>query len=147
MKWALGYLGAVAVAWAFIRGATRGQAPRPDRERGAVLVEYALILPVAVMLGVSGLFYGLAMVSDLRITHAVSQGVQLEEADAGALVLMAGGTLECYWQGTGPGGCFDDGLDGLERRQAVAVGETYHPPLFDPVTPRAEAVGVVPAEP
>src|SRR5690606_37875485 len=28
------------------------------RERGAVLVEYAIILPLAVMLGVSGLFYG-----------------------------------------------------------------------------------------
>src|SRR5690606_14722780 len=112
------------------------------RERGAIIVEYAIILPLAVMLGVAGLFYGLAMVSDLRITHAVGQAVYLDEVDAGTLITMAGGSMECWWYGDGPGGCFEDGLDHQYRVQVVATGTTYRPPLFDPVTPRAEAVAI-----
>lgn len=112
------------------------------RDRGAVLVEYAIILPLAVMLGLSGLYYGLAMVDDLRLTHAVSQAVYLDQADAGTLIDLAGGTMACYWYGTGPGNCFSDGLDHQTRVQIVAHGSTWNPPLFDPITPRAEAVAV-----
>ena len=96
------------------------------------------------MLGVSALFYGLAMVNDLRLTHAVSEAVHLAEDDAAAMVATGDGSMTCYWSGTGPGGCFDDGLDSLDRVQVMGEGKTWSPPLLDPVTPRAQAVGVTP---
>lgn len=113
-----------------------------SRDRGAAIVEYALILPVAIMLGVSGLFFALAMADEIRLQHAVSEAVYLLEDEAGYLIESAGGEMECFWKGTGPGGCFDDGIDHLTRVQVVAVGRTWHPPMFGSVTPRAEATAV-----
>lgn len=113
------------------------------RERGAVLVEYAIILPLAVMLGVSGLFYGLGVLESIRLEHAATEAVHVHEDTAATLVEQAGGTLVCFWAGDGEGGCFPDELEGLDRVQVVAESvKTYQPPLGARIVPTARAVAV-----
>lgn len=115
---------------------------RHNADTGAVLVEYALILPLAVLLSVTGLFYGLAVLEEYQLTATVTEAVHLVEDDASDLIESAGGDLVCYWAGEGVGGCYDDGI-GVARVQVVAEGKTWHPPLGAAVTVTAEAMRLI----
>lgn len=137
---------AQAVAWQrrVLRGTDIPATRRLAGDRGAVLVEYALILPLAVLLSVTGLFYGLGVLDSIRLERAATEAVHASHEDtAGDLIAQAGGSMACYWAGDGPGGCFPDDLDGLPRVQVVAEGnKTYQPPLGSKITPTAHAVAL-----
>lgn len=118
-----------------------------QRDRGVALVEAALVLPLIALLLAGGLGLGLAMVADVRLSHAAAQAAEgaaagiLEEDDAAALVESAGGAMSCFWTGTGAGGCYDDGLD-VDRHQVVAETVVVVPFIGEVrPTARASALG------
>lgn len=119
-----------------------------DSEHGVALVEAAVVLPVLVLVVAGGLILGLATVADVRLEQAVGEAARgaaagvVEEDAAGELVAGGGGTMTCFWSGSGPGGCWDDGLD-VDRVQVVGTGPTFQIPFGGTVTPSARAVGVV----
>lgn len=112
-------------------------------DTGAVMLEFALVFPLAVLLSITGLFYGLGVLDSMRLERAATEAVHAPQDTATHLVAQAGGVLVCYWAGDGEGGCFPDDLDGLPRIQVVAEGvKSYQPPLGSRITPTASAVAL-----
>jgi hypothetical protein len=106
------------------------------RDDGATLLEAAFALPIFLLLFIGGLFLGLATVDQIRLERIAGYAVELTEPDARALLDTADATLDCYWQGEGAGGCFDDGLT-FPRTQLAAHGRTWQLPAGS-VTPRVQ---------
>jgi hypothetical protein len=102
------------------------------RDRGAVLIEAALVLPILITLIVSSLIFGLAVTDDIRLERAAADAARLPESEARQVVESVGGTLVCYSES---GECFDDGLT-IDRVQVVAEGRTWSYPTGT-ITPTA----------
>jgi hypothetical protein len=107
------------------------------------MIEAAFILPLLLLVVIGGLILGLATIDDMRLERATADAAapNISEVQARRLVRQVGGTVTCWWRGTGPGGCFRDGLviQQLERTQIVSQGRQWCYPTGC-VTPSARAV-------
>lgn len=114
---------------------------RDDRD-GGVLVEFAILLPILVLLLLGGIMFGLATIETVRLERVSGDAALLDELEARAMVATVG-TMICWWQGEGAGGCYDDGLS-LARTQVVSVGrEWVHPAgVFQPTVRVSRPIGV-----
>ena len=117
------------------------------RERGAVLVEFAIVAPVLVLLIVGGVLMGAAMYQRMVLQDTLQQAMSslTYEDEIARAVEARGGRLVCFEVLDESGGepCYADGFDGLRRAQAVAEGFRFEVPFFGPVIPRASVTDII----
>ena len=90
----------------FARGLTAGHTrTRARRERGAVAVEFALVLPVLVMLVLGIVSFGLALNSHVGLSNAVREGARFGATtlnDANWADAVVGRTTTVYFNADSP---------------------------------------------
>lgn len=83
------------------------RAPRVDRDRGAVLVEMALVLPILLMLLIGVIEFGLAYNTQVRIQGAAREGARAAALgdDAGSAVGKSLGGDHAFSYSVSTSGC------------------------------------------
>ena len=106
-----------------------------DRERGAALVEFALVLSILVMILFGIIEFGRAYQVQLSVTHASREGVRVlavtqDPAEAVAATMGAAGSLDLAALQVEPGIC----TPGEATQLRVAYPVSYDIPLFGSAT-------------
>ena len=115
------------------------------RDRGAVLIEFALIAPLMFLLIFGGITLGIGQYRQMELRTTAQQAVDLwmtgELSEAEAIAYAATeGTVVCA--GDEWDECFTSGLPGTTPMcQLIVVGETLHFIGNLSVTPGAKVIG------
>ena len=115
------------------------------RDRGAVLIEFALIAPLMFLLIFGSITLGIGQYRQMELRTTAQQAVDLwmigalSEAEAVAYAAQNGNVV-CA--SDSHDGCFVSGLPGtIPMRQLIVVGETLHFIGNLSVTPGAKVIG------
>ena len=115
------------------------------RDRGAVLIEFALIAPLMFLIIFGCITLGMGQVRQMELRTTAQQAVDLwmtgELSEAESISYAAqNGNVVCA--GDEWDECFTSGLPGtVEMRQLIVVGETLHFIANLSVTPGAKVIG------
>ena len=107
----------------YVDGDPRKASVNWTSDRAAVLLEFALIIPLVLMITIGGVNLGLATIEKTELVNTLHAAASLpfEDDVAGALGAV-GARLDCYVVLPGGDECYPDGYPtGAARRQVLAV--------------------------
>ena len=113
-----------------------------DRERGAALVEFAVLAPLLVLLLIGGVDVALATTEHFQLQAAAQTCTVVHEDECADHAATLGAVVVCF-QASDPH-CHDDGL--TVDRVTVELEAVHASIVLPDITLRAVATGVMPAD-